>query len=347
MTATSHERLARLEREAAEARAALAATLAEVRRRLEPERLKQDAETIGQQYMERARQAGLRVVRERRLRLQDKVVDAAINNPAPALALGTLVGWPIWRRVSQIPPPILLVCAGGIAGLMRRGDGTGQRLAPPDRYLAHPERYGDAEPGRSMAGREWSGAAASSVGATSREAAARARGIAHETGTRVSAATAQAGAAVSDVAERTAAGFNRAAGGAAATAGDLGRQARNQFAGLLNRHPLVLGAIGLALGAAIAASLRPTETEARLVGETSDAFKRRARELVEDQLGRAQTIAGRAYEAGSNEAREQGLPVNAVRESVAKVGERLGASAETGREEAEEADEVRVRSPTA
>lgn len=367
MSATSHERIQQLEREAERARIDVSRNVAQVRRRLDADRLKQDAETITQQYMERARQKGSEVLQERRRQLKDKVVEAAMNNPAPALALGTLVAWPIWRLVSRIPPPILLVCAGGIAGLMRRGDGTGERdrLAEPGRYLGQHDQYPvhsgrdeHAEPGRSVPDREWSGVD-SSVRATSREAADRAREIAHETGARVSEATARAGAAVSDMAERagaavsdvterTAAEFNRAVGGAATTTSDLGRQARSQFSDLMNRHPLVLGAIGLALGAAIAAALRPTETEARLVGDTSDAFKRRARELVEAQFERAQTIAGRAYEAGSDEAREQGLPVDTVRESVAKIGDKLGAVAQSARQAAEDkAEETRVKSPTA
>src|SRR5690606_34332249 len=130
MAATSQERLQQLEREAALARASLERTIAEIRQRLEADRLKQDAERIGQQLMERARERGAQMLQERRAQLRDKVVTAAMNNPAPVLALGPLVGWSLWRRLREIPPPILLVAAGGIAGLMRWNDGSAEGERP-------------------------------------------------------------------------------------------------------------------------------------------------------------------------------------------------------------------------
>jgi hypothetical protein len=141
-----------------------------------------------------------------------------------------------------------------------------------------------------------------------------------EAGSRIFATTTSAGAAASDVGGRKAQEVSRAAGDALTTASDLGRQARSQFSELVERHPLVLGGLGLALGAAIAYSFRPTETEARLVGETCERFKRRAREMAAEQLERARTVADRAYEAAWDEAREQGISPEGGREAAAEVG---------------------------
>jgi hypothetical protein len=171
--------------------------------------------------------------------------------------------------------------------------------------------------------------------ATARAGAALSE-MASETATRISESTARAGSAVSDLAERTTEGISRGIGGAGATAGDLGRQARSQLSELFERHPLVLGGLGLALGAAIAYSFRPTETEGRWLGETSDRLKTRAREMAEEQFHRAQGVAERAYEAARDEAREQGMSPEGGREAAAEVGRKARAVADRAREAARE-----------
>jgi GNAT superfamily N-acetyltransferase len=160
--------------------------------------------------------------------------------------------------------------------------------------------------------------------------------MASETATRISESTARAESAVSDLAERTTEGITRGIGGAGATAGDLARQARSQFSELFERHPLVLGGLGLALGAAIAYSFRPTETEGRWLGETSYGLKTRAREMAEEQFHRAQGVAERAYEAARDEAREQGMSPEGGREAAAEVGRKARAVADRAREAARE-----------
>jgi hypothetical protein len=339
MTPTSDETLNQLEHEAEQARTTLSGKIGQVRHRLEAEEIKNEVMGQAREVIGEARQAGSRLVHERGRQLKDTVLEAAINNPVPALAVGTVVVWSIWRRVSQIPPPILLVCAGGIAGLMRWNGGTGRR----SRH-GYPDRYGETQPEPSLPGGERIGAAESSIGERASQAADRAREAAYEAGTQASDAAGRAGSAVSEVAGRTAWEIRRAAGDATTTASAMAREAQSQVANLVDRHPLVLGAIGVALGAAIAAAVRPTETEARLVGETSDTFKRRAREMLEEQFERARTIAERAYEAASDEAREQGVSVDAVREAVAELGGKLGAVAESAKQAArdEAGTEARV-----
>ncbi len=57
--------------------------------------------------------------------------------------------------------------------------------------------------------------------------------------------------------------------------------ARAQLAEMFDRQPLALGAIGLAIGAAVAASLPTTRFEAEFFGETGDALRDRAHAVAQ------------------------------------------------------------------
>jgi hypothetical protein len=60
-------------------------------------------------------------------------------------------------------------------------------------------------------------------------------------------------------------------------AGHYGRRAQSGFAHMREEQPLVVGAIGLAVGAALGAALPKTETEDEWLGDTRDQLKERAR----------------------------------------------------------------------
>jgi hypothetical protein len=76
---------------------------------------------------------------------------------------------------------------------------------------------------------------------------------------------------------------------------DLSRQAAGQIGEFARNYPLLLGAIGVALGAAAGLAMRPTQSEDELIGPYSDALKARAREMAAEQyeeaLGAAEELA--------------------------------------------------------
>jgi hypothetical protein len=83
------------------------------------------------------------------------------------------------------------------------------------------------------------------------------------------------------------------------TAYEVGRRAPrtaswlgDEFAGLGTRYPLLLGALSLAIGAAVGGSMRPSERENRLMGPLSDRFRQRAWDTADEQFGRAKEAAG-------------------------------------------------------
>jgi hypothetical protein len=78
--------------------------------------------------------------------------------------------------------------------------------------------------------------------------------------------------------------------------------ARSNLADLFQRQPLMLGAIGLAIGAGMAASIPTTAAEADLLGERSDALKQKAKEFARQQSQHAGDVAVGVADAVAEEA---------------------------------------------
>jgi hypothetical protein len=86
---------------------------------------------------------------------------------------------------------------------------------------------------------------------------------------------------------------------AADTAYDVGRRAPrtaswlgDELSDLGTRYPLLLGALSLAVGAAVGGSMRSSQRENRLMGALSDSLKQRAWDAADEQFGRAKDAAG-------------------------------------------------------
>lgn len=93
--------------------------------------------------------------------------------------------------------------------------------------------------------------------------------------------------------------------GATRYAGGAYSGIQRSISDVLDREPLILGAIGLAVGAAIGAALPRTEIEDRLMGERAAELKDEAMHAAEEQLERAKDVTKKAYEAGREEAGSQ------------------------------------------
>jgi hypothetical protein len=86
---------------------------------------------------------------------------------------------------------------------------------------------------------------------------------------------------------------------AAETAYDIGRRAPrtaswlgDELSELGTRYPLLLGAVTLAVGAALGGAMRTSERENRLMGALSDKFRQRAWDAADEQFDRAKEAAG-------------------------------------------------------
>jgi hypothetical protein len=167
----------------------------------------------------------------------------------------------------------------------------------------------------------------------------------------------RAGEMASGVQERMSAAGERIGGMAASarervgdTADRLRHQARQQggktqetFNYLRDEQPLVLGALGFALGAALGAGLPPTQREDELMGETRDQVVQRAQELGEEQLDKAKQVASAASSAALDQAHQEGLTQEradqTLRQTTEKIERVANASVEAAKKEVNQQDQ--------
>ena len=96
--------------------------------------------------------------------------------------------------------------------------------------------------------------------------------------------------------------------------------AQSNIAELMDRQPLVLGAIGLGVGAAMAAALPSTAVETDLLGQASADLQARARAMAEDVTERAADLADNVTAAITQEAQAQGLTAEGLKQTASDVG---------------------------
>jgi ElaB/YqjD/DUF883 family membrane-anchored ribosome-binding protein len=119
-------------------------------------------------------------------------------------------------------------------------------------------------------------------------------------------------------------------------AGRYGRRAREGLVETFYEHPLVLGSIGVAVGAAIGAALPPTRTEDEWMGETRDRLKREAAEAGREQFAKARAAAGAAVGAAREEADRQGLTPEAAKAGAESMRGKVERVAQAAKEAATE-----------
>jgi hypothetical protein len=104
---------------------------------------------------------------------------------------------------------------------------------------------------------------------------------------------------------------------------ELLNNVRSNLTDVFRAQPLALGAIGIAIGAGIAAALPPTEVEATYLGESSDAVKAKATEFASEQTDRATKVAGAVMGAVSEEARRQGLTLEDAKSAAGDISAKV------------------------
>jgi len=192
--------------------------------------------------------------------------------------------------------------------------------------------------------------AASHTGETARNTGSAAGDAASSTGSQASSAFSSAYEGVGSAASSAYQGVGSAAGrarellsetgaslsAAARTAQErgysLGRTLQSDLAEIFEKQPLLLGAVGIAIGAALAAAVPTTDAENRLMGDTSESLKEQAKQMASQQMARAKTMGSEFVQEVSRQASAEGLTPSAAGDAVSAVKDKLSNVAEAARE---------------
>jgi hypothetical protein len=107
------------------------------------------------------------------------------------------------------------------------------------------------------------------------------------------------------------------------TGAEIFDTARSNLSNVFKAQPLALGAIGIAIGAGIAATLPATRLETDYLGETSDSVKAKAAEFATEQTDRVTAVAENVVEAVTEEARKQGLTLEGAKSAAADISAKV------------------------
>ena len=324
--------LAQLERAAERDRQALVNTVEALQERMSPTAIKRDV----QEYV-RGKKEGILSSLEQRAR----------ENPLQAVAIAAGAAYPLWRIVTNIPAPLLLVGAG-LALTRTSRSGIRSTGAADQGFVGEArDRLGEATDVVKQKFEEVSETARQSLQQTMQAAhekaeqtSARIADIKSEISEGAQDLTAKASGTLSKAGEtvRTMSSSlsaasemvssgHRAGGEATARAGEqmrqAGQRAQETFAETVQRHPMVVGAVGLAIGAIIAAALPVTRQEGQLLGEAGSELKKKAQGVASDGYEAVKGAAQGVYDDAAAYAREQGLSPEGMREAAANVGQKV------------------------
>jgi hypothetical protein len=99
---------------------------------------------------------------------------------------------------------------------------------------------------------------------------------------------------------------------------EYGASLKDKLADRLERQPLLLGVLGLAIGAGIASAFPSTQIESELMGEQSAAAREKVHGTTEDLKATAKQV----LEDVKQEAQAQGLTLDAAKDTLKEVGDR-------------------------
>jgi hypothetical protein len=105
--------------------------------------------------------------------------------------------------------------------------------------------------------------------------------------------------------------------------GSMFDNVRSNVGELFRAQPLALGAVGIAIGAAIASSLPATDLETSYLGKSSDFVKEKAGTIIGEQAERATDIGKNVVDAVTDEARRQELTVDGLKATATKVSNKV------------------------
>ncbi len=218
----------------------------------------------------------------------------AMENPMQAIAAGTAVAVPMLRLARAFPLPLLMMGAGlALTSRSVRGRVSDATAPAMDRAGELLDQAMDRT--RSFADGAQDGMAS---------AQDRASGILGDVQDKAASLTGDVSSRVRDAATTVSGNVRDSVGQIREAASTTIEGARNYAAaapekarGLISDNAALIGGIGIAIGAVIAAALPKTEVEAKALGPASDSVKRAATDAAQAGLGTVQDTARSAVDA--------------------------------------------------
>jgi F0F1-type ATP synthase membrane subunit b/b' len=330
MTAGHDPSLAQLEREAARNRAELMGTVDALQNRISPSAIKHDV----QEYVREKKEGMLRSFEQR-----------ARENPLQTAAIAAGVAYPLWRIVTSIPVPLLLIGAG--LALTRRPTRHGVNTSggfldearhrvgeTTDALKQKYEEVSDTVQQRVQqtmrSAQETAEQAAERISGLKSRASDSAESLTTKMGERLSqtteAARSMGSDAISAASEMASSGYRTGAETVSRVGEQVmqaGQRTQETFVDTVQRHPMIVGAVGLAIGAAIAAALPATRQEEQVFGAVGGELKNKAREMASEGVEAVKGAAQDVYEDTLRHAKAQGLSPESVREAAKDIGEKV------------------------
>ena len=276
MTSNSHKSSAEIEREVENTREHITETLDELRARMSP----------GQ--------------------ILDEAIDYARHSGGGEMVRN------LGRTVRDNPTPLLLIGAG-VAWMMATG-GTARR---------HPDRA--------------AGTRLSSATGTMSDAAGRLTQGASSMADRAAGAAAGVGDTLSSTADSVRRSMHDARDSVSEAGSAAYRTARDLSDGasaLLHDQPLVMGALGFAIGAALGGAIPESRMEDRLMGDTRDALKDSTAAMAAEQYEKAKDVAAKTADEMREEADRQGLASDNLEDVADDLSRKAGAVLDAGKDKA-------------
>ena len=287
-------------------RTQVADTATDIKERLSPDAIKTEVT----QY-----------VRDSRDQLWHTLERKARDNPLQAVAVGAALAYPALKLMRAMPAPLLLVGAGL---LLSRTTGNGGSASDATDALRNHAQGALATASATLE------RATDSARRTVQDAQDYARQGAESVVDRATATASSIKDRVTDAADDATSAIRDTAGRVMGQAGDLVQQTRETVSDTWDKNPLLIAAIGLGIGAFIAAAFPSTKAEETMFGDASDALRRQA----EGVAAKGVEAAKSAVEGVAAAASGQGLSVDGLNQLGESLTGKVRAVAERGVEAA-------------
>lgn len=330
----------------AQTRADMSETIDAIQQRLDPDTLTEQAKEKVEDLTEHAKAAAREAVEEAKVAVREALVEARDNvreatigrvetmvrnasdsayetregvmgtirqNPVPAALVGIGLGW-LWMNRRSAPPR--RTYTGEARAYRDDRDYQGRMYAGQydgGRGAYYPTGYNRGE----YAGGQQDSGGNAVTQATGRvgEAASNVAGTVGDTAGHVASTVGEtvgnAASAVGETASNLMSTTQETAGNLVSGAQYQARRAEDGLGQAMQDNPLAVGAVALALGAAIGLALPQTERENQLMGEARDTLLERAQDLAQETVEKVQHVATEAQQTVTQtvkeEAKNQGL----------------------------------------